>query len=184
MVASRWPQRLPFLAAAIKRSISAVVRYSRVRTEEFTVVGADRRPVCFPTIFCPRSKVTSELSIISSLVSIGAVGILANPGPEGADPYGSAASPDRLTEIRRYRGRAGSSFPFLPRRSALIPSRTLMYGSPWLRASEATRIRRRQINGLGRLGRATGALAPIERFVFDFALGNFIPRRCRWDFCR
>src|SRR5215467_8542949 len=56
--------------------------------------------------------------------------------------------PDRLTEIRRYRGRAGSSFPFLPRRSAHIPSRTLMHGSPWLRASEATRIRRRQINGL------------------------------------
>src|SRR6516165_7158396 len=35
MVASRWPWRLDFLAAAIKRSISAVVRYSRVRTEEF-----------------------------------------------------------------------------------------------------------------------------------------------------
>jgi hypothetical protein len=29
MVASRWPYRLDFLAAAIKRSISAVVRYSR-----------------------------------------------------------------------------------------------------------------------------------------------------------
>ena len=35
----------------------------------------------------------------------------------------------RLTEIRRYRGRAGSSFT---RRSALIPSRTLMHGAPWL----------------------------------------------------
>src|SRR6516225_5380209 len=68
MVASRWPWRLDFLAAAIKRSISALVRYSRVRTEEFTVVGADRPP----TIFCPCSKTTSELSIISSLVSIGA----------------------------------------------------------------------------------------------------------------
>jgi nucleoside-diphosphate-sugar epimerase len=44
----------------------------------------------------------------------------------------AAASPDRLTEIRRYRGRAGSSFPFLPRRSALIPSRTLMHGTPRL----------------------------------------------------
>jgi hypothetical protein len=48
------------------------------------------------------------------------------------DPATAAASPDRLTEIRRYRGRAGSSFPFLPRRSALIPNRTLMHGAPWL----------------------------------------------------
>src|SRR6516162_11324910 len=64
MVASRWPWRLDFLAAAIKRSISAVVRYSRVRTEEFTVVGADRPPLRFSTIFCPRSKVTSELMFV------------------------------------------------------------------------------------------------------------------------
>src|SRR5262249_22197249 len=48
--------RLDFLAAAIKRSISAVVRYSRVRTEEFTVLGADRPPLRFSTIFCPCSK--------------------------------------------------------------------------------------------------------------------------------
>jgi hypothetical protein len=34
---------------------------SRVRTEEFTVVGADRRPLRFFTIFCPRSTITSEL---------------------------------------------------------------------------------------------------------------------------
>jgi len=46
------------LAATINRSISAVVRYSRVRTEEFTVVGADRPPVRFPTIFCSCSKTT------------------------------------------------------------------------------------------------------------------------------
>src|SRR5262245_13484577 len=77
MVASRWPQRLPFLATGIKRSISAVVRYSRVRTEEFTVVGADRSPVRFPTIFCPRSNTTGELLVLSSLVSIGAVVSLA-----------------------------------------------------------------------------------------------------------
>src|ERR1022692_3864982 len=48
MVASRWPQRLP-LAAAISRSTSASVRYSRVRrsalgrrlgvTVRFTVAG-------------------------------------------------------------------------------------------------------------------------------------------------
>src|SRR6266436_8747392 len=75
---------------------------------------------------------------------------------------------DRLTETRRYRGRAGSSFPFLPRRSALIPSRTLVHGSPWLRASEATRVRRRQINGLERLGRAIGVLIG----VLEFALGK------------
>src|SRR5262245_18398115 len=62
MVASQWPWRLDFLAAAIKRSISAVVRYSRVRTEEFTVVGADRPPVQFSTIFCPRFERTGELS--------------------------------------------------------------------------------------------------------------------------
>src|SRR6516165_9424690 len=73
MVASRHPWRLDFLAAAIKRSISAVVRYSRVRTEEFTVVGADRPPLRFSTIFCPRSKITRELSSVSSLVSIGVV---------------------------------------------------------------------------------------------------------------
>src|SRR5262245_65731089 len=54
-------------------TISAVVRYSRVRTEEFTVVGADRPPVRFPTIFCRRSSITGELSVLSSLVSIGAV---------------------------------------------------------------------------------------------------------------
>jgi hypothetical protein len=40
-----------FLAAAIKRSISAVVRHSRVRTEEFTVVGADGRPIRSPQYF-------------------------------------------------------------------------------------------------------------------------------------
>src|SRR6516165_2087711 len=72
MVASRHPWRLDFLAAAINRSISAVVRYSRVRTEEFTVVGAGRPPLRFFTIFCPRSNITSELS--SALVSIGTVG--------------------------------------------------------------------------------------------------------------
>jgi hypothetical protein len=57
------------LAAAIKRSISAVVRYSRVRTEEFTVVGADWPPVRFPTIFCPCFEPTGELSDLSSSVS-------------------------------------------------------------------------------------------------------------------
>jgi hypothetical protein len=43
-----------------------------------------------------------------------------------------------------------------------------MHGSPWLRASEATRVRRRQINGLERLGRAIGVLIG----VLEFALGK------------
>src|SRR5215471_19212869 len=86
MVASRWPWRLDFLSAAIKRSISAVVRYSRVRTEEFTVVGADRPPLRFSTIFCPRSNTTGELSTVSSLVSIGAVGIHGQPWADAQSP--------------------------------------------------------------------------------------------------
>src|SRR5215831_15219920 len=86
MVASRWPYRLDFLAAAIKRSISAVVRYSRVRTEEFTEVGADRPPVRFFTIFWLRFDTTGELSGVSSPVSIGAVGIHAQPRPEVSRP--------------------------------------------------------------------------------------------------
>ena len=48
------------------------------------------------------------------------------------DPGPALLGRGRLTEIRRYRDRAGSSFPFLPRRSALIPSRTLMHGAPRL----------------------------------------------------
>jgi hypothetical protein len=44
------------------------------------VVGGDRPPLRFSTIFCHRSKITSELSVVSSLVSIGAVGIHGHPG--------------------------------------------------------------------------------------------------------
>jgi hypothetical protein len=47
-------QRLPFLAAAIRRSISRPVRYSRVRTRELTVFGAARPPARFSTIFPQR----------------------------------------------------------------------------------------------------------------------------------
>src|SRR6266699_5833156 len=50
----RWPQRLPFLAAAISRSTSRPVRYSRVRTRELTVFGAGRPAVRFTTIFPQR----------------------------------------------------------------------------------------------------------------------------------
>src|SRR5215831_17652349 len=42
MVASRCPQRLNLRAAAINRSTSAAVRYSRVLTEELTMVGTSR----------------------------------------------------------------------------------------------------------------------------------------------
>src|SRR5215831_7668830 len=107
MVASRWPWRLDFLAAAIKRSISAVVRYSRVRTEEFTVVGADRPPVRFPTIFCPRFEPTGELSSFSSLASIGVVGIHGQPWSEVSRPYGLSES-----ALNRLRTEAVATLPW------------------------------------------------------------------------
>jgi hypothetical protein len=41
-----------------------------------------------------------------------------------------------------------------------------MHGSPWLRASEANRVRRRQSNGLDeRLGRAIGVLIGVLEFA-------------------
>ena len=58
-----WTLGEPFFALWTCNSISAVVRYSRGRTEEFTVVGADRPPLRFSTIFCPRSQITSELPL-------------------------------------------------------------------------------------------------------------------------
>src|SRR5262245_34936434 len=88
----------------------------------------------------------------------------------------------RLTEIRRFR--AGSSFPFLPRRSAHIPSRTLMHGSPWLRASEETRVRRRQNVevGLGdssvRIGVLSGEFVLKELLRKLAALTGKHMRRC------
>src|SRR6266446_9077487 len=85
MVASRCAQRLNLRAAACNRSTSAAVRYSRVLTEEFTMVGA--------------SLSTSDISAVLAL-TVGVRGEI--------DPATAAASPDRLTEIRRYRGRAGS----------------------------------------------------------------------------
>jgi hypothetical protein len=44
--------------------LRARVRYSRVRTREFTVVGAARPPVRFSTIFPLRRRTINELSII------------------------------------------------------------------------------------------------------------------------
>jgi hypothetical protein len=84
--------RREFLKGSV---ISAVVRYSRVRTEEFTVVGADRPPLRFFTIFCPRFNTTGELSVFSSLVSIGVVGTawptLARSEPTRAGSAGRSA---------------------------------------------------------------------------------------------
>jgi hypothetical protein len=78
-------------------------------------------------------------------------------------------------EIRRYRGRAGSSFPFL-RRSALIPSRTLMHGSPWLRASAAIKIRRRRQNiKVRRLGDSSVVILRMRGYM----LGDGLRLRCR-----
>jgi hypothetical protein len=50
---------LDFLAAAIKRSISAVVRYSRVRTEEFKWLVPIGRPCVFPRYF---ARVSNQLA--------------------------------------------------------------------------------------------------------------------------
>src|SRR5262249_39732301 len=60
-------------------------RYSRVRTEEFTVAGADRPPLRFSTIFCPYFEPTSELSILSSLVSTERL-VHGQPWPEVSRP--------------------------------------------------------------------------------------------------
>src|SRR5262249_29840871 len=56
-----------FLAAAIKRPISALVRYSRVQTEEFTMLGADRPPVRFPTI-APNPEVHTPMLAIRTFL--------------------------------------------------------------------------------------------------------------------
>src|SRR5215831_19350025 len=60
-------------------------RYSRVRTEEFTVAGADRPRLRFSTIFCPYFEPTSELSILSSLVSTERL-VHGQPWPEVSRP--------------------------------------------------------------------------------------------------
>src|SRR5262249_10420145 len=73
------------------RPISAIVRYSRVRTEEFTVVGADRAAGRFPTEFCPRFEPTGELSVLSPLVSIGVVGIHGQAWPDVSRPVSASA---------------------------------------------------------------------------------------------
>jgi hypothetical protein len=103
-------QQLDFLAAAINRSVSAVVRYSRVRTEEFTVVDASRAAVRFPTIFCPCPKTTGELSSFSSLVSIGVVGIHGQPWPE-VEPTRTASAGGQLRALNRLRAEALATLP-------------------------------------------------------------------------
>src|SRR5215471_3077760 len=84
MVASRWPQRLDFLAAAIKRSISAVVRYSRVRTEEFKCLVPTGRPCVFPRYF---ARVSNQLVNRCFLSSVNrSVGIHGQPWPQVSQP--------------------------------------------------------------------------------------------------
>ena len=61
-VAHTTPTRREFGGCAL------AILYSRVRTEEFTVVAADRPPVRFSTIFCPRSRTTGEVWRISCTV--------------------------------------------------------------------------------------------------------------------
>jgi hypothetical protein len=71
-VASRWPYRLFFRAAAIRASTSEPVRYSRVRsTVEFTMVGAASLPACESMKNAPPKYRTVEQLVISSTVSSG-----------------------------------------------------------------------------------------------------------------
>jgi hypothetical protein len=86
MVASRCAQRLNLRAAACNRSTSAAVRYSRVLTEEFTMVGASLSTSDLSAVLALTVGVTSELSIVPSLVSIGAVGIHGQPWPGVSRP--------------------------------------------------------------------------------------------------
>jgi hypothetical protein len=73
------------------------------------VFGADRPPLRFPTIFCPRFEPTSELSDLSSLVSIGAVGIHGQPWPKWADRTASAGG--QIRALNRLRAEALVTLP-------------------------------------------------------------------------
>ena len=64
------------------------------------MVGADRRPLRFSTIFCPRFKATDELSVLSSRVSIGAVGIHGHPLPEVSRPVRRQRAVNSLNRLR------------------------------------------------------------------------------------
>src|SRR5215471_21618551 len=76
-----------------------------MRTEEFTVVGADRPPLRFATIFCPRFETTGELSGFSSLVSIGAVGIHGKHLAR-SEPTRTASAGGQLRALNRLRAEA------------------------------------------------------------------------------
>src|SRR5262249_11362654 len=91
-----------FLAAAIKRSISAVVRYSRVRTEEFTVVGADRPPMRFPTDILPAfdrhrgGDWTGQcLSCFSFTLSANWCAVASTSGADAAETFPHSAASSR-----------------------------------------------------------------------------------------
>ena len=72
------------------------------------MVGADRPPLRFSTIFCSRSNITSELSDVSSPVSIGAVGIYGQPRPEVSRPV----RPQRaVSSLNRLRAEALATLP-------------------------------------------------------------------------
>src|SRR5262249_6157165 len=58
--------RVPSPPGEARGSISAVVRYSRVRTEEFTVVGVARSVAAF-SMKTPSDSTTSEWSLSSSV---------------------------------------------------------------------------------------------------------------------
>jgi hypothetical protein len=81
LVASRCPQRLNLRAAACNRSTSAAVRYSRVLTEEFTMVGASRLTSDLSAVWTVILGATRELMLLSSLVSIGEP----QPAPRGSN---------------------------------------------------------------------------------------------------
>src|SRR5258707_11840311 len=90
------------------------------------------------------------------------------PTPARSEPTRRASAGGQLPE-------AGSSFPFLPRRSALIPSRALMHGSPWLRASTA--IKRQNVEGGWRLGDGgvlIGCVSGDDDIVFYFFNFGFL----------
>ena len=74
------------------------------------MVGAGRPSVRFPTIFCPRSNITSEFSIICSLVSIGVVGIYGQPWPEVSRPVWPQRA-GQLRALKRLRAEALATLP-------------------------------------------------------------------------
>ena len=79
------------------------------RTEEFTVIGTDRPPVRFSTIFCPRFEPTD--ASVSSPVSIEVVvGIHGQPWPEVSRPVWPSG-PVSSRALNRQRAEALATLP-------------------------------------------------------------------------